>query len=102
MCTLCGGLMGGRHWADTGRNTQALRRERGARIRLLNRILGHYEVAVRAWGSDGYLLTGKRVPSQLADNLPSLWSKVEQTRGVHCNPLDEDLLAALSAEAVRS
>ena len=97
MCALCGGLIGGRHWADGGGDTRALRRGRGERIRLLNRVLGHYGIEVRAWGSDGYLLSGKDMPSLLAENLPDLWARVEEARGARCTPLDPALLAALPA-----
>ena len=97
MCALCGGLIGGRHWADTGGDAaRSGQRERGARIRLLNRVLRHYEMEVRAWDSDSYLLTGKGMPSLLAANLPTLWAKVEEARGVSCTPLDQALLAELS------
>ena len=94
MCALCGGLIGGRHWADGGGDARALRRER---IRLLNRVLRHHGVEVRAWGSDGYLLSGKDMPSLLAENLAALWARVEEARGARCTPLDPALLAALSA-----
>ncbi len=97
MCALCGGLIGGRHWADTGGDARSGQRERSARIRLLNRVLRHYEMEVRAWGSDGYLLTGKGMPSLLAENLPALWAKVEEARGARCTPLDRALLAELAA-----
>ena len=98
MCMLCGGLIGGRHWADTGGDaSRSGQRERGARIRLLNRVLRYYEMEVRAWGSDGYLLTGKGMPSLLAENLSALWAKVEEARGARCTPLDRSLLAALAA-----
>ena len=64
---------------------------------MLNRVLRHYEMEVRAWGSDGYLLTGKGMPSLLAENLSALWAKVEEARGARCTPLDRALLAELAA-----
>ena len=97
MCALCGGLIGGRHWADSGGEARSRQRERGARIRFLNQVLAHYGMEVRAWGSDGYLLTGKDMPSQLAENLPALWARVEEARGARCSPLDRPLLDELSA-----
>ena len=65
MCALCGGLIGGRHWADTGGDARSHQSERRDRIRFLNKVLGHFEMEVRAWGSDGYLLTGRGMPSLL-------------------------------------
>ena len=52
---------------------------------------------MRAWGRDGFLLTGKDMPSLLAENLPALWARVEEARGVRCTPLDPALLAGLAA-----
>lgn len=98
MCALCGGLIGGQHWADTGSDAGSRQSDRRNRIRLLNRVLCHYEMEVRAWGRDGYLLNGKDMPSLLAANLPALWAKVEEARGVRCTPLDRALLAELAAQ----
>ena len=98
MCALCGGLIGGRHWAETSGDARSRQSERRDRIRLLNRILRHYEMEVRAWGRDGYLLDGKGVPSLLAENLSALWAKVEEARGVRCTPLDRALLAEFAAQ----
>ena len=97
MCALCGGLIGGRHWADGGSDAGSRRRERHDRIRFLNKVLRHFEMEVRAWGRDGYLLTGNDVPAQLAENLPALWARVEEARGAKCSPLNSALLAALAA-----
>ena len=97
MCALCGGLIGGRHWSDSGGDARSRQSERRDRIRFLNRVLGHYRMEVRAWGRDGYLLSGRDMPSLLAENLPALWAKVEEARGVRCTPLDPALLAALAA-----
>ena len=97
MCALCGGLIGGRHWADTGGDARSRQSERRDRIRFLNKVLGHFEMEVRAWGSDGYLLTGRDMPSLLAENLPVLWARVEEVRGERCTPLNEALLAGLAA-----
>ena len=97
MCALCGGLIGGQHWADSGGDAGSRQSERRARIGFLNRVIGHYGMEVRAWGRNGYLLTGKDMPSSLAENLPALWAKVEEARGARCTPLDPALLATLAA-----
>ena len=97
MCALCGGLIGGRHWADTGGDARSRQSVRRARIGFLNKVLSHFEMEVRAWGNNGYLLTGKNMPSTLAENLPALWARVEEARGVRCSPLNPALLAELVA-----
>jgi hypothetical protein len=94
MCMLCGALGVGRHWAEKDRDAPALRRERRVRIRLLNRVLGHYGMAAKLWGS-GYMLGRSGGASQRADNLGGVWLEAERASGRRCDPLDPALVAAL-------
>ena len=99
MCMLCGALVGGRHWADSGGGAEDRRRERRVRLRLLNRILGRHELRLTAWGSEGYILAGANLPSQLVTNHGDLWAGVERATGARCDPLDPELISHLTAAA---
>lgn len=94
MCMLCGALGVGPHWAEKGRDAPALRRERRVRIRLLNRVLGHYGIDAKLWGG-GYMVSRTAGTSERADNLGALWPVVERASGRSCDPLDPTLIAAL-------
>ena len=91
---LCGALGVGRHWAEKDRDAPARRRERRVRIRLLNRLLGHYGMEARL-SARGYLVGPVGRPAVEAGNLGRLWIEVERLRGCQCDPLDPSLLAAL-------
>ena len=96
MCMLCGALGMGHHWAEKERDAPALRRERRVRIRLLNRILGHYGANAKLWGR-GYMLGRVAGTSERADNLGAVWPTVERMGGHRCDPLDPALIAALES-----
>jgi hypothetical protein len=95
---LCGALAGGQHWSDMGPNSAVRQLERQLRLRLLNRILMHYDVELRPWNGDSYFLARAQGPTQLVSHLSGLWAAVEQMSGRGCDPLDPGLIAALSAE----
>lgn len=95
MCMLCGALSMGRHWAEKDRDAPLRRRERRVRIRLLNRVLGHYGMNAKLWDR-GYMLGLSAGPSIRAETLGNLWLEVERVSGRRCDPLDPVLIASLS------
>lgn len=106
MCGLCGVLGNEGHWADgivrPGQSTPAspvpwIRRQaRQRRIHLANVILRHYRVKLSDWQGTMFLLTGPTGRTEIADNLTDLWRKAEAAAGRPIDPLDPDLLNALS------
>lgn len=104
MCGLCGVLVGRGHWTDPQANPEAFagrtrthtwHRERQERGRLLNWVLTHYGLGLGDWAGTSYVLKTKTGRSALIDNLTELWMAAEDLGGRACDPLDEDLLAAL-------
>lgn len=100
MCILCGALGFERYWAEKGRDAPLQRRERRIRIRLLNRVLCHYGVEAKLWGGGGYVVGKGTGPTQLVDNLSSLWVEVERASGKRCDPLDAALIQSLNVEKI--
>ncbi len=104
MCGLCGILGGRGHWTDPATNPGAfagrgdshtLARERQVRTALVNRVLGHYALSLKDWNAASYVLRGGTGKTALVDNLSQMWAEAEAMTGRECDPLDEDLIAAL-------
>lgn len=108
MCSLCGALGGKAHWTEdprpVGVPSQASARptrlrERQERVRLLNRVLKPYGLTLDDWAGTAYVVRSRTGQSALVDNLTQLWSAAETMQGRPCDPLDGELLAALSPRA---
>jgi len=91
MCGLCGVLLS-EHWAeqDGGRRGRALR------VALLNRVLGHFGLRLDDWSGSVYVLRDRKGASAVVPDLGSLWAEAERLAGRALDPLDPELLAALS------
>ena len=92
MCSLCG-VMAKEHWATLGDD----RRARVLRERALNRVLAFYGLEVRAWGAGTLVLADRKGGSAVVDDLSALWTEAARLAGRPLDPLDPELLAALSA-----
>ena len=106
MCGLCGVLGGRGHWTESSSSPEAFasrqeevtrRRERQERIRLANRILGHYGVKLSDFGGDSYVVSTRTGRSKIVNNITEVWIAAEAMTGRACDPLDERLLGGLSA-----
>ena len=105
MCGLCGVLGAEDHWTDAagkaqmfggaGQQTRAL--ERAQRIVLTNNVLRFYGLQLADWGGHSYVLRNMTGQSVIVANLPQLWGEAEKLAGRRCDPLEADLVAALSA-----
>ena len=104
MCALCGVLGRQGHWSESDaapaafearRETHSRQRERQARTRLLNTVLRHYGLSLSDWAGNGYLLSSRTGRTEIFEDLGRLWSAAERLSGKRCDPLDEQLLAAL-------
>ncbi len=90
MCALCNVLLS-EHWAEQ----EGGRRERGFRVRLLNRVLGFYGLRLDDWGGRVWTLRDAKGRSAVIRDLGSLWVEAERLAGRKLDPLDPELLAAL-------
>jgi hypothetical protein len=90
MCALCGILLQS-HWAEEGSG----RRERIFRVRLVNRVLAHYGLALGDWSGRVYVLRDRKGRSAVVDDLGSLWAEAERLAGAPLDPLDPALVASL-------
>jgi hypothetical protein len=90
MCALCGVLLAS-HWAEQG----AGRRERVFRVRLLNRVLAHFGLAIDDWGGAIYVVRDRKGQSAVVEDLGALWIVAERMAGGRLDPLDPGLVRAL-------
>ena len=113
MCVLCGqDFVAQAHWTDRHVEDRARaaepgsdpveyqgerRRDRGHRTALTNQILGHYGLKVEDWGGSKYVLRDRKGRTELVQHLGALWPAVAKLVGRTPDPLDPDLLGALSA-----
>jgi hypothetical protein len=91
MCSLCG-VMATEHWATRGdsRRTQILR------ARTLDRVLEHHGLQVQAWGAGMLVVRDRKGGTAVVGDLPALWVAAERLAGEPLDPLDRDLVAALT------
>ncbi len=106
MCALCGMLGGQDHWTDTASNpesfgarsqTHTRHRERQDRMRLINRIVGHYGLSVSDWSGNAYVVRSATGRTLMADNLSQVWTAASTITGKSCDPLDPALIRAIRA-----
>jgi hypothetical protein len=96
MCSLCGVLGSGEYWADAvarpgvyTRNINALdrRRERAKRMRIANRVLAQFGLALSDWQGSSFLLSTRTGKTEVIQDLGHLWMAAERLRGGACDPL---------------
>jgi len=90
MCVLCGVLLE-EHWAEL----EGGRRARVFRVRLVNRVLGHFGLRLEDWSGRVYTLSDRKGRTVVVGNLGALWSEAERLCGHPLDPLDPELLRAL-------
>jgi hypothetical protein len=90
MCALCGALLS-EHWAERDGG----RRNRLLRVRLLNRVFGHFGLQVADWNGSVYVLRDRKGRSAVVADLASLWQEAERLAGRPLDPLDAALVSSL-------
>ena len=90
MCALCGVLLSD-HWAER----EGGRRSRFVRMRLLNRVLGHYGLRLDEWAGSVYVLRDRTGRTAVVDNVGAIWAEAARLLGRPLDPLDPELVAAL-------
>jgi|SRR4051794_39697207 hypothetical protein len=104
MCSLCGVLGGNEHWADAvgrpgvyTRNASLIerRRERANRVRIANRVLAQFGMAISDWQGTAFLLSTRTGKSEIIADLGHLWPMAEKLAGRVCDPLEPLLIESL-------
>jgi len=104
MCSLCGVLGGNEHWADAvarpgvfTRNARLIerRRERVNRVRVANRILARFGMALADWQGTAFLLSTRTGKTEIIADLGHLWPVAERLSGRVCDPLAPSLIDRL-------
>jgi hypothetical protein len=104
MCSLCGVLGGNEHWADAimrpgvySRNASVIerRRERANRVRIANRILTQFGMALSDWQGTAFLLSTRTGKTEIIADLGHLWPAAEKLAGRVCDPLAASLIESL-------
>jgi hypothetical protein len=91
MCALCGVLVKS-HWAEEGSG----RRGRAPRVRLLNRVLDHFGLQLTDWAGRVYVVRDRKGRATVVDDVGMVWTAAEELLGRKLDPLEPELLAALS------
>ena len=108
MCAFCNLVSAGPHWTEAGTDAgrsavnQAGRTrylDRASRVKVLNKILGHYGCKVSDWANDKYVVRSLRGHAEVVDSLPQVWAAVDRISRRQSDPLDPALLAALRGGA---
>ena len=79
------------HWAEQDGG----RRARVFRVKLANRVLGHFGLRLDDWGGRVYVLRDGKGRAVVVDNLGVLWAEAERLAGRTLDPLDPDLVHEL-------
>jgi hypothetical protein len=96
MCSLCGVLGGNENWTDAvarpGVYTRNVspgerRRERANRVRVANRVLAQFGMALTDWHGTAFLLSTRTGKIEIVADLGHLWPIAERLTGRMCDPL---------------
>ena len=107
MCSLCGVLGDRGHWTErathpdifAGRPEQhTWHRERQQRTRVVNAVLEHYGLSLSDWAASHYVLRNRTGRTAMVANLTELWPAAEALAKHDCDPLDPELIEALSRD----
>ena len=103
MCVLCGDLVADPHWAEQSTGGEAERRRaRFRRVRVVNRVLATYHLAVHEdLSGTRYVLADRKGKSEVVRDLAELWPAADRLAPARLDPLDGRLLAALEGDAAR-
>ena len=103
MCGLCGVLAGADHWTDaavTAGGTRSQRRQ--LRNRLANEVLAYYGLSLKEAVGGSPLLQNRTGQTALVPHLGALWPAAERLAKRPLDPLDPDLIAALTRHGAKA
>tara|TARA_B100001142_G_C13935251_1_gene500962 strand:+ start:107 stop:448 length:342 start_codon:yes stop_codon:yes gene_type:complete len=103
MCALCGILVDGPHWTESGTdaghatsrlNQRELYLERVYRLRILNQILAPFGAVAEDWAGGQYIIRNiSGGASDVVPNLPALWKSLESVLNKDVDPLAQEFLS---------
>lgn len=100
MCVLCGALQSSFHWSivkdknntyEVAQRTNELTRSRYLKIGILNKLLGHFALELRAWSGETFLLSDKKGNTLITQDLSKIWENAKKL-GVILDPLDDKVI----------
>ena len=80
------------HWAELGDG----RRDRVLRAALVDRVFGHFGLAVSSWAGS-YVVRNAKGGAVVVSDLGALWAEAERLAGRPLDPLDPALVEELAA-----
>ncbi len=111
MCVLCSqSLLAETHWTDRQQEADEpvamagsdrerhRRRDWQHRAQVLNHILGCYGLSLDNWQNRHYVLSDRKGRSEMVTDLGALWPAAAQILGRPLDPLDPQLIEALSGD----
>ena len=103
MCGLCGALAGADHWADAVVMTGGTRsHRRQLRNRVANEVLAYYGLSLKEAAGSAPLLQNRTGKAALVPHLGALWPAAERLAKRPLDPLDPDLIAALTRHGAQT
>lgn len=84
-------MLGQPHWAEAG----STRRARIERVRLVNRALEHFGLALGDWSGSVYVVRDRKGRAEVVTDLGAVWAAAERLAGRPLDPLEPALVAAL-------
>jgi hypothetical protein len=103
LCGLCGALAGADHWTDaamTDGGTRSQRRQ--LRNRVANEVLAYYGLSLKEAPGGSSLLQNRTGQMALVPHLGGLWPAAERLAKRPLDPLDPDLIAALTRHGAKA
>jgi len=102
MCALCGILVDGPHWTETGTDSgheayeadaRRIYLERVYRLQILNNILKPFGASAEDWSGGQYIVRNMAGgASDVVPNLPALWKSLEFILNQEVDPLSTEFL----------
>jgi hypothetical protein len=102
VCGLCGALAGADHWADaavTAGGTRSQRRQ--ACNRVANEVLAYYGLSLKEAAGGSPLLQNRTGQMALVPHLGAVWPAAERLAKRPLDPLDPDLIEALTRRGTK-
>jgi hypothetical protein len=103
LCGLCGALAGSDHWSDTAVTAGGTRdQRRRLRNRVAGTVLAYYGLSLKEAAGGSPVLQSATGQTALVPHLGALWSLAERLAKRPVDPLDPDLIAALTRRGAKA
>ena len=102
MCGLCGALAGSDHWSDAALTAGPRDQRHYSRNRVAGAVLAYYGLSLREAGGGSPVLRSATGQTALVPHLGALWPAAERLAKRPVDPLDPDLVAALTRRGAKA